>query len=444
MAQSMTALKEKMDKKLMVGGTVGTKLLASLLQLDAANDFLAVKVPEQWLEPDELKIYRVMKELTFKHKKIPEQVTLMQHVDGADWGGRAPELPSYYLEQLEKRYYHNQIADTYKKVQTLLDREEEKYDPEAARDIILDSMRGMKTNHSGLLDFRDSYQLLLDQNIKVQQLLVEAIYSGWEPFDAQGGGLAPGDVLSICGRPGAGKSQLMLWMAFQAWKFQGKKPLFINMEIATIQVLQRIAAIYTQTPLQQLMQAKMATRKADKFWNSINHLGNHDELPFYILNGNLSANIDDIIQACYELEPDFVLIDGAYLLKGGKGKITERVLENAEAIKRDIAGGLELPVACSYQLNREAEKAMKKGEKASLGNIGYSDAIGQLSSTVLSMDQPEDLDSITTRLVSILKGRNGETGEFMINWDWYKMDFSACSPDQQPGARVEALENAEF
>jgi hypothetical protein len=77
----------------------------------------------------------------------------------------------------------------------------------------------------------------------------------------------------------------------------------------------------------------------------------------------------------------------------------------------------------SYQLNRESTKK-KKIESAGLEDIAYSDAVGQISSVVLALMQPESTETTGQREVTVLKGRDGQAGKFSIHWRFDQLDFS--------------------
>jgi hypothetical protein len=82
---------------------------------------------------------------------------------------------------------------------------------------------------------------------------------------------------------------------------------------------------------------------------------------------------------------------------------------------------------CSWQFSRAAVSGKKKGKDSAdvgLEDIGYSDAIGQLSSVVLGLFDHESPETMHQKLMRLLKGRSGETGEFHINWNFKTCDFS--------------------
>ena len=152
-------------------------------------------------------------------------------------------------------------------------------------------------------------------------------------------------------------------------------------------------------------------------------VGNYDN-PLWVVDGNLTATVEDISALCYQLKPDAVFVDGAYLLKvPGKFGKYEKIGEIAQGLKSRIAGDHDVPVVASWQFNRESMK-IKKGDKVGLEHIAGSDEIGQLSSIVLGLFQEDSAETITRRKIDILKGRSGEIGEIFVKWDFQKMDFS--------------------
>ena len=159
-----------------------------------------------------------------------------------------------------------------------------------------------------------------------------------------------------------------------------------------------------------------------------------EEVPFWILDGNLSNSVEDIYGHARQLNPDCIYIDGAYLLTHPKERDRfRRVAENTDLIKRELAS--LCPVECSWQLNREAAKK-KKTEDVGLSEIGYSDAIGQISSVVLGLFQEESVETVAARQVHVMKGRNGEVGKFKTRWDFNYCDFAEIAEEE--------LEQTEF
>jgi replicative DNA helicase len=284
-----------------------------------------------------------------------------------------------------------------------------------------------------VLDFREAYELIMSAyKSKWMQNGNTGIMTGWPTLDALTGGLTVGDLISFCGRPASGKTFLLLFIALHSW-MQGMVPLFVSMEIKPLPIQQRLLAMRAKLPAKGIREAALSTEQFDTM-KAVLAETQKGETPFYIVDGNLTATVGDIYALTRQLKPDFVVIDGAYLLSHPTEKDRyRRVAENCNLIKKQICD--LVPTFCSWQFARPQKKnGGKKGgtpEQQTLDEIGYTDAIGQDSSLVCGMMQPDSVETSVDRTISILKGRNGETGEFKINWlfDW-TTDFSEIVPPE--------------
>jgi DnaB-like helicase C terminal domain len=147
-------------------------------------------------------------------------------------------------------------------------------------------------------------------------------------------------------------------------------------------------------------------------------------VPFWVVDGNFKATVEDIWVAARQLKQDAIFIDGAYLLKHPTERDRyRRVAENADLIQQELSN--IAPTVCPWQFSREAAKKIKnKGpDQVSLEDIGYSDVIGQVSSLVLGLFEGDSPETVKQRRIEILKGRNGEVGGFITRWDWVGMHF---------------------
>jgi replicative DNA helicase len=222
----------------------------------------------------------------------------------------------------------------------------------------------------------------------------------------------------------SGKTFKLLYSMHHAWHTQKKRTMFVSMEMNPLALIQRVAAMHTHTGMNAIKGANLSSKKLKHVVSELQALGSEQE-PCWIVDGNLSATVEDIWALAVQLEPDAIWIDGAYLLKHPNARINkfERIGENIELIKQRIATDMGIPVVCSYQFNRDATK-LKKNESVGLEHVAGNDAIGQISSIVLGLFEEESVETIQRRVVKLLKGRSGEIGEFAINWDFKTMDFS--------------------
>jgi replicative DNA helicase len=373
--------------------------------------------------------------------KLPDVETFEKELDAKL---PAPtENLAFHAQKLKDRYISEGIRDIREndEIKKLLSDKSklDEYDPGKALILILEKAISLSMNVHGssLYDMRNALDIVkpLYMAKKAEQMgaLPVGVSLGFPSLDEMMQGAQGGDLLSIVGRPGMGKTYLMHAMAIYAWLTQGAVPLFVSMEMAARLVATRIAAMHAHKPFDLIKGGMLPNMPMDdeaQLWVMLEKL-KHAEVPFHLVDGNLTAMVSDIFMLARQLKPSIIFIDGAYLL----GHPSERdryrkVAENCDLLKKTLATELDVPVVCSWQFNKDAAKKKKNGETPGLEDIGYSDAIGQHSSVVMGLFEAENsVETLYRRTVTILKGRSGETGRFDINWKFAEMDFSEIAKD---------------
>jgi replicative DNA helicase len=285
-------------------------------------------------------------------------------------------------------------------------------------------------HHNQIVDFRKARDTIVS-DLKQKMLNVGdyGIRTGWEYLDNMTNGLVGGDLVSIIGRPAAGKTWLQLYLARHAWFNQTKACMFVSMEMNPLLIQQRLMSMQGSFALNDMKTGHLTSMVKNKLYKGFTEIEAHGK-PFWIVDGNMTASIDDIRLLAMQLQPEFIVIDGAYLLKNPDTRLDRfaRVAENTRLLKQSVAEDQKVPVFGSYQFNREAAKKAKSksGPSTGLEDIAFSDEVGQVSSLVLALTQKESTATLTRKSVELLKGRNGEFGSWDINWDFNHMDFSQC------------------
>jgi len=184
-----------------------------------------------------------------------------------------------------------------------------------------------------------------------------------------------------------------------------------------------MAAIHTHLPGGKLKHGKLTSTSVMKLKSGLKELKGFAD-PFWVVDGNLTSTVEDIWLLARQLQPAAIFIDGGYLLKHPRERDRyKRVAENADLIKSTLCP--LAPTVVSWQFAKSgSKKHLKKGEKPSLEDIGYTDAIAQVSSLILGITQAESVETLQARQIDVLKGRSGETGSFRTNWNWNVMDFT--------------------
>jgi len=403
--------------------TAGRKLLSSLVYSGDKDAFGTMGLTSDFFKDSEKVLFEFLHGHLMKFGKLPDLSTISEYVGDALTD--APEPPKFYLEQVEKRYLQSNIKMLLIEVQDLLKEE----NPDKAFEILMNgtSKLHIARRRCSLIDFRDIQDLVYSEYMLAKSGGDKSgMMFGWPTLDEMSGGLKPGDFAAFVGRPASGKTFMGLYTALNAW--QGDRvPLFVSMEMNYTLIGQRLAAMTSKKNLTQLMKGIMTT-KAFKAMMDILATLKTKPLPLWIVDGNLMATVDDLLLNCQQLKPSCLWVDGAYLLGHSNPKVSrfERITDNAEALKKRVANDLGIPVVASYQFGRSGPQKKPKAPvgKKTLEDIYGTDAIGQLASIVVGLDDDETIETEKQRTASILKGRGGETGSFKINWDFLGMDFS--------------------
>ncbi len=385
-------------------------------------------------DPSGLELYEFVGAFIAEHGKVPHPDTVAKEA-----GIILPpvkEEPSYYRGKLDDAHITRGLKIAVDEANFHL--KGKGADPRKALETIASATSHlyMQDNAEHFLDLREATPGIL-ATYKAKYAAEEHEYGielGWETVDKSSGGIVGGDLVSVIGRPGMGKTFQLLYSANHVWRVQKKVPLFVSMEMAFQPLFERQAAMTAGIPYDQVKTGGLATMPKDHFGAFTKGLKKIEEaeVPFYFVDGNLTSTVLDVVLLCRQLKPDVVFIDGAYLLKHPNSRLGryERVAENCDMLKRDLATICDVPVVASWQFSKEAaKKKAKKGEKIGLEDIGYSDAIPQHSTIVLGLFEDESVETINRRRVDIMKGRSGEIGMFYMNWDFNTMDFSETVPD---------------
>lgn len=236
----------------------------------------------------------------------------------------------------------------------------------------------------------------------------------------------------------------VLHTCMNAWKI-GRSPLVVSMEMMTLIIAQRLTAMHAKKKLTDLMKAELSSKAFTSMMKDLHDLKFNDT-PFTVVDGSMASTPDDVVQLCNLFNPSVCAVDGAYLLGSNDKKLGkwDMQAENARQLKQRVATDLGIPVVASYQLSKGSAKEKKKGKGVvtnGMEDVYGSDEMAQLSTVMLGLFDNEDaIEAKRTRKVEILKGRNGETGSFTINWDFSaRMDFTEYVPENPEDVQMEFM-----
>jgi replicative DNA helicase len=150
-----------------------------------------------------------------------------------------------------------------------------------------------------------------------------SIPTGFPFLDDQTSGFQRGDFISIVARVSMGKTYVLLRMALTAHN-AGKSVLLVSTEMSPVQYARRLLALKFGVSINRIRLGQLSTVLGEKtLKKGIEELYN-GSVPFKVMKSSLTTTLEDVIIQAKEMQPDFICVDGAYLLKSSSTKNQNR------------------------------------------------------------------------------------------------------------------------
>lgn len=292
-------------------------------------------------------------------------------------------------------------------------------EPEALLQSVQDALYGLqgeKTAQQGLRPIRAELSGVgrrLFARIEGESM-DGALLTGFYDLDRLTGGLRPGDLCIVAGRPGMGKTSFAMDIAREVSR-GGLTP-YISLEMGFGQCVERVLAQEARVDMRNLSQAD--TQEIVRAMGKLSERG-----MYFDDTGGLSvATIRHRVRrlAASGGAPLAAIFIDYLQLMASAGKYRNDN-ERVEEISRDLKGlakHFEVPVIAVSQLNRAVEQRQDK--RPQLSDIRSSGAIEQDADHIWFVHRPVVYDSgVEPRLAHVLvrKGRYGPTGDVEVNFD---------------------------
>jgi replicative DNA helicase len=270
-------------------------------------------------------------------------------------------------------------------------------------------------NGAGLHGLTPTLQAILDRLERLAQdpTASTGIKLGYRCDDIIGG-IQPGDLTIIAGRPGMGKSAFALNIALNMTQ-AGKHVGFFSLEMGKEQLVERLLAIVAGVENSRYHTGRIYDEEWEATINAANLLAN---LPLYIDDETSSLNALEaaIRSARNKGELDVAMIDYMQLIRlvGSQTRFSNRQEEVSHIARymKGMARDLNLPIIALAQLSRAVESRANK--RPMLSDLRESGAIEQEADQVLFLyrDDYYDESSEAQNILEVIaqKNRHGATG----------------------------------
>ena len=240
----------------------------------------------------------------------------------------------------------------------------------------------------------------------------EIMLTGLPRLDEAIGGIVRGDLVYIAGRPGDGKTTLLLSMIAK-WYWQGRKILLVSNEIRWDDMLFKVDAMLANM---KIAEKRLGVWREDskvklRFLQYIQSISDGK-----IITPKGPVMKPSSVRALVsEHKPDVVCIDGAYLMSPN-GAATNDWAELA-AVSRELkqtANQENVPIIGVLQANRVSES----NSIAGLGALAGTDSYGQDADIVMLLKAQGMVGGEKEVLLHTPKNRNGALAQVMVRYDF--------------------------
>jgi len=244
------------------------------------------------------------------------------------------------------------------------------------------------------------------------------------------GGMQSGDLAVIAGRPGMGKTSLLLTIAQNVAKEGCGNVVYFSLEMSAEQITQRLISANSGVPVKALRSRTLNDEQLSRVTSAISELS---RLPLVINDlSNLTVNRIGAILRGVE-NPRLVIVDYVQLVQVEPETIKTLRLSGSVDIHSYISRSLKalarsfnVPVLIAAQLNRQVEAEREKRPR--LAHLRSSGAYEQDADFVLFVYRDEVYNQNTTKPnvaeIIVAKNRHGETGTAELYFERERMRFA--------------------
>ena len=273
----------------------------------------------------------------------------------------------------------------------------------------------------GVLSSCDAAGDLLEGIMARQAGLDRPLSCGLDSLDnALGGGLSPGSLVILAGRPGMGKTTLGLFLAENLAR-QGTV-LYVSLEMTAQQLMAKRLARRTGISAQRLLLASgeeaFSQEETDRITDAAQALAKTG----LVFNQNMGSTVEEVgLLARSQKDLAAVVVDHLGLLRTAHpGRSRTEIVTELSADLKALALALKVPVIALSQLNRASEQAGDK--RPALIHLRDSGSIEQDADVVMLLhredyyQRQEKADRVASVLeVDFAKNRFGQNRTVYLN-----------------------------
>lgn len=279
-----------------------------------------------------------------------------------------------------------------------------------------------------ITDAEDAARLMMQAVDRAVAGDIPAISTGLIDLDQLLVGLFPQDLTIVAGRPGEGKTALLLTILVNtAIKAAKKRVALFSLEMSVTQITMRIISQLTGIPVHRIRSGRIQDEEWPAYTHAIDQVCGakiyFDDTPALSL-----TQLRQKMRRLAELGVDLVLIDQlSNITPETRGEKTHEALNAIAYGVKNMAREFNVPVVIAHQMNRLVEHQTEPDPTLK----DLADAGEKAADNVIFIVNKKQNDIITNSRLKIAKQRNGPIGSVAVQYLPNRTRFENAEKGQQ-------------
>ena len=329
-------------------------------------------------------------------------------------------MTELYAKKLYDKFLMRQVVVKAEEIKTnTMNNREDIYQTISETHSILGEI--LNTKPSIASDIED----VIDETVNsIKNKTTKLITTGYPNLDKFAGGLTRGEITIIGGRPGHGKTTVIINMLANVLE-KGYKAIFFSRELPNSELLKKIVCLESQQLSYGMVRKNIFSEQDAKFFNTaVEHVKKKYSKDKFLM----FDNVKDFASSSSEVKrfkPDIIFDDYIQLI-ACKGKEDQRRLQIEKLVNdyKWLAKDTNAVVVLASQLNRFIERAGARGKALmpQLSDLAESGAIEQVAENVFFSYYDYKVQGEKGKGKNVLtlcasKVRYGDSGEVDLAYD---------------------------
>lgn len=341
-----------------------------------------------------------------------------------EWRGEPSSDPlepliDEFLDEVRRRHFESTVL-------RLADYSKQRDQRHRLDEVMLDAARDLAAIvPSGQVSrVRSEMQERIDQyEIDKQEGFVAGIKMGIPLFDDLTDGFQQGDVATVAGYSGKGKSTLAGYMLANSLS-QEKTGLLLSLEMSRKQVLERFDTMIMNFSHKLLRKRELPEDHIER-WRDIARQYEDTKSDLIVADKLGTCTVDRVYAEINRYKPDITCVDYVQLMKGTKSSMAkwEGLVEITNELKAIALSTDSVIIMVSQDQRGSAEDGSTER------NMGGSISVLQAADLYIGMMQDESMRLQNRMRVRLIKNRNGPPAEADLSWHPETMKFGPWQDD---------------